>query len=152
MAVQDVQESFVEPSSLEEARRRRATLNRQVLDIQTQLSRGTLNVDSGQMTMREYREWRKQAVYAANAKQQESTWLKGWVSDHTPSGARAKTRTPCSGKRPTALAQELRGMIGRLYGLYLALGDFLADPSDGNRAELELQFESTQEFLGDASE
>jgi len=73
---------FDPPSTIEEARERKATLQDDIEAIQYQLSEPNKTDDEGnRLPPEKYHKWRRQAVKALTAKKRELRFVKRWIRD-----------------------------------------------------------------------
>lgn len=76
---------YVEPTGIEDARRRKSELGLYIQSIQTQLADRDRQVDGRRLTDREYHQWRHKALVALNCKYEELRRVKEYLSRATAS-------------------------------------------------------------------
>jgi hypothetical protein len=143
-------DDWVEPQSIDEANERRADLVARVQRMQGQLG-GSRDErpEVRAMSAREYRGWRGRTIHALSAKQDElrriNTWLKsnGKREKGTP-----KVRVlPSDDRSPVDTVRKLQVYTGKLFSLYLAVGNFLDNDTDEAFDELVRTFQLAEQVI-----
>ncbi len=128
--------AWLKTASLDDARKLRDEQLSEIQRIQNDLGDRNRNRTSSsglQMTTREYNDWRKRATYALNKLLVEYRCLRGWVKREEAlvwKGPVAIEKENHLELRPTDVARLLRDMVGQLYAVFLAVGEFVDDPID----------------------
>ena len=145
---QEADENWVEPRTHEEAIQRRDQVLGEVQDIQNQLGERNRLVDGHRMPEKEYWAWRGKAKVALYYRLADYRRIKAWIQLNS-----SRSRTPPASPsleemNPVELAKRLRTITGQLYSLFLAVGAYVDDQSEGNLRALATLYERVASAIG----
>jgi hypothetical protein len=142
---------------------RKDQLKTEIQDINVQLQDPMKLVGGVQVSEEEYTRWRRSARTALRRMREEMNLLRAWIRSHQEAQRKSAERdqswrqvstlasvTPSRFNlgNPAAMAKNLSKIVGSLYALYLAAGEYVDASTDENYAELVRCLEHSEHLIG----